>query len=82
MYSQCKYVVLEQEFDGNIRENIYVFPSNVVHKSVAVRMKGKAVSAGFVAKDRDGRLYCRGNSESLRVGSREEDNILLRSLFT
>ena len=81
MYTQCKYVVLQQEKDGYVRENIYIFPSTVVHKTVAKRMRGTAVAAGFVARDRDGKLYCRGNSESLRVGSREEDTTLLRSLF-
>lgn len=82
MYTQCKYVVLEQVFDGRVKENIYVFPSNVVHRSVANGMRGNPISAGFVARGSDGKLYCRGHSESLRVGCREEDNILLRSLFT
>ena len=77
MYTQCKYVVMK---DGDY-ENIFVFSSKVVHKAVAKRMDGVIVSAGFVAKDDTGKLYCQGHSESLRVGWREEDNILLRSLF-
>lgn len=81
MYSQCKYVVLSQEFDGRSREHIFIFPSTVVHSQVAKNMKGTLVSAGFVARDRDGKLYCRGESDSLRIGAREEDTTLLRSLF-
>lgn len=81
MYTQCKYVVLAQEKDGITKENIYIFPSLVVHKTVANRMRGTAVGAGFIAKGGDGKLYCRGDSDSLRVGAREEDTTLLRSLF-
>lgn len=83
MYSRCKYVVLAQSYgDGNgVREHIYLFPETIVHSQVAKRMQGKPVGAGFVARGPDNKLYCRGESNSLGVSSREEDNTLLRSLF-
>jgi len=82
MYTQCKYVVLAQEKDEIVKENIYIFPSLVVHKTVAKRMRGKVVGAGFIARDKGtGKLFCRGESDSLQVKSRPEDTILLRSLF-
>jgi len=81
MYTQCKYVVLKQT-DEISSENIYIFPSSVIHKTVANRMKGVVVGAGFVSKDKTGKLFCLGASDSLGVKSRNEDTILLRSLFT
>jgi len=83
MYTQCKYVVLEQEDGDQIktRENIYVFPAHVVHKVVANRMRGTVVSAGFVKRGTKGNLFCHGRSESLGVVSREKDTMLLMELF-
>ena len=83
MYTSCKYVVMENNEDGIKREDIFLFRSTVVHKFVARNMRGTPVSAGFVSKNKEtGELFCTGNSDSLRLSSRKEDNILLRSLFT
>ncbi len=85
MFSSCKYVVLRnEEQDGNdlyITENIFLFPSRIVHKSVATRMNGTPVSAGFVFMDKNGKMYCAGESSTLRLTSRAEDTILLRSMI-
>lgn len=76
MYTNCKYVVMK---DGDF-EQMYLFPAKVVHKTVANRMDGKPISAGFVGLT-GGELAVRGKSESLRLKSRTEDNILLMELL-
>ena len=83
MYTSCKYVVMEVNNDGNTRHDIFLFPSSVVHKTVARKMRGTPVSAGFVSKNREnGELFCTGYSESLGLKSDKADNILLKALFT
>jgi hypothetical protein len=68
--------------DGITNQNIYLFSARVIHKTVANKMKGTPVSAGFVSKNKEtGELFCVGSSDSLRLGSRVEDNVLLRSMF-
>jgi len=78
-----KYIVTKTE-DGT--EEIFLFPKSVNHKMMAEsiyairdkshgdwkRIRREPVSAGFVE---DGR--CTGYSESLGIGSREKDSLLL-----
>ena len=82
MYTSCKYVVMSAVEDYGNRENIYVFPHNVVHKTVSKRMNGTPVAAGFVGRNEDGMLFCTGRSESLRLKSRPQiDTMLLQELL-
>jgi hypothetical protein len=78
MYTNCKYVVMNNEG----KEQMFLFPASVVHKFVAARMKGKPVAAGFISKNVDGSLVCRGASESLQLKHRKDkDAILLKEMI-
>lgn len=78
MYSNCKYVVMEDDD----REILYLFNNYISHKSVAQRLNGNPISAGFVHKNtRTQDLLCTGYSSSLKLQSRLEDNNLLKELF-
>jgi hypothetical protein len=76
MYTNCKYVVMET----NEGQNMYLFPSRVVHKTVALNMNGNPISAGFIGYT-GGEFKVRGKSESLRLSSRAYDNVLLMELL-
>ena len=73
-----KYIVMQANVtDESAREDIIMFPDNLVHLDMAetmkhsylrrYRMTSKVVSAGFV---HIGSLECFGKSESLNIGSR------------
>lgn len=81
-----KYIVTVTD-DG--KEEIFIFPCSVPHNVMAesvARMKNKSyddwkrisrtpVSAGFIQGGK-----CVGNSESLRISSREQDTELLKMI--
>lgn len=78
----AKYVVIRYNLTG---ETIYVFPEHVTHRIFAqynAGMGDKIVSAGFVAMENDGLLMCYGESESIGIKSRpEEDSVLANTMF-
>lgn len=73
-----KYIVIA---DPNGNENIIVFPATMVHSDVAMCLEKskqacfETVSAGFV----DEFMSCYGESSSMRLKSRPEDTLLLKS---
>ena len=77
--SDIKYVVVDN--GGLAGECIIVFPAFMVHKDFE-RM-GKIVSAGFVRRDDGARggFSTYGESSSLRLKSRPEDDVLLSMLM-
>lgn len=82
-----KYIVLQHtERSGNVKQTGLAFTPNLIHKDVADRMchllameegyMAKVVGAGFIVM-RDGRSTCSGRSDSLKIGSRgEEDSVV------
>lgn len=83
MYTKCKYVVLSQKIEDDTIENIYIFPSTVIHRTVVKNMKGVCVGAGFIARTNKNKLYCVGSSDSLGIKSRgDKDTELLGKLLS
>ncbi len=73
-----KYVTVVND-DGN--EAIIVFAPGVKHNTITHR-NGKIVSAGFATKSVTGLWFAHGESLSLRLKSRpEEDGVLLNQFF-
>lgn len=75
-----KYIVVEV---GGTEEAV-LFPQWWNHKEVAERLELRhIVSAGFISRDRSGRLNCAGESVGLWVNSRPvEDLDLILRLFS
>lgn len=65
-----KYIIF-----GTLRE-YHIFPNYRSHKVVANRLGGKPTSAGFV-KIEDGDFVVFGESQSLGLKSKQEDNEIL-----
>lgn len=68
---QTKYLI----FDNGLIDYIVVFPEGVQHADMDG--DGQAVSAGFIRINEDTKLWeCYGESVSLDLASRAEDNII------
>lgn len=78
--SNLKYVVINN--GGLAGETMFVFPSYMNHADVAQRL-GDAVSAGFIGRNDGTRsgFYVYGESVSLKMKARDEDQVLLDILF-
>lgn len=90
---RMKYIVTEREENGNRIEEIFVFDVNINHDCFGelvgkfknstwgrwVRVQRKPISAGFVEiRPHDGTMACYGESETLKLKSRgDEDTKLL-----
>ena len=75
-----KYIVLEDDFVKS--PSIIVFPSNISHKNMSDALKrirfNKVISAGFI----DEFMKCYGESQTLNLKSRfEEDTLLLHTML-
>lgn len=75
-----KYIVVEELFG----EHIIIFSPGLYHSQIASDMK--VISAGFMdiqyGNMEIAHIHCYGESESLKVGSRpQEDKILARILL-
>ncbi len=80
---QKKYIVVEEMFG----EHIIIFSPGLYHKAVAGDMK--VISAGFMdiqlGLDRPPfgieHIHCYGESESLKVGSRPQEDKILATIL-
>jgi len=72
-----KYIMVEQnELDCPV-----LFPPWIEHDNMALKFRGKVLSAGFVAQNDLGEIYTHGKSTSLKVSSRPEDTEIIQKLF-
>jgi len=74
-----KYIVIEQ---GGL-EVAVLFPCFWNHTDMFRRFPlAKLISAGIVRRTKEGKLYCTGNSVTLKVSSRpiEDLNLILRQI--
>lgn len=72
----AKYIAV----DGDLIDEIYVFPNHVTHNNFAFVMgfhNRDILGAGFVSPE----LKCYGESISLKVKSRAEDTALLEKMI-
>ena len=68
----AKYIVIDSAFG----ESFHILPAHESHREVATKLGGTVLSAGFISIVND-QPSCFGNSESLDIGSRgDEDNLL------
>ena len=77
-YLVLKYVVMA---DNLGIEKPYIFSGLDQHSDVAFCLPGKAVSGGFIAPGTDGILICYGESISLNLKSRPEQDAKLINKF-
>ncbi len=78
-----KYIIVRDTHFGGTTEHAIVFPESLIHKYVARchRVGGLVVvSAGVCTVDNDD-VTSYGFSDSLGIGSRPEDNDVLRKMF-
>ena len=71
--------------DTNDSDQIVIFPNGISHNVMVNALKTnnedlKVVSAGFIKKEKDGRLFCYGNSSSLGVESRGDLDTILANI--
>lgn len=76
---ESKYITFE---GGELSHNLpvaIIFPYIITHSKMArcLNRLGKPISAGFVSVNYEGKVQAYGNSESLGLKSRPEDNKLL-----
>lgn len=76
-YLVLKYIVI----DDNGIEKPYIFTALDQHRDVAFHLGGKVVSGGFIAPGTDSILICYGESISLNVKSRPEQDAKLINKF-
>jgi hypothetical protein len=78
----AKYICIDYPIKG---EAIIIFPEMLVHKDVArnnAHAGCKIISAGFVTFVDAGHFICHGESESLGIKSRpEQDSELVNFMF-
>lgn len=78
----AKYIVIGH--DAPIGETLYIFPEYMNHTGVADLVRSgiyPVISAGFITL-RDGEFYCHGESISLGLKSRpDEDGVLANLMF-
>jgi hypothetical protein len=77
--NEVKYVIMDSPVEG---EFPILFPLGVKHSFIVECIQGKypgieCVSAGFIDED----LKCYGKSQSLKIVSREIDDIIMSSAF-
>ena len=96
MSEAFKYIVLETTDEDGATHNIPVmFPKSINHDKMyettymAIRKSGnghrpgKAISAGFCNYGDNGKVFCRGHSETLKLESRKEiDEALFQQVST
>lgn len=58
-----------------------IIPDHVTHSQVKLE-ESEIVSAGFFKVDRFGLITTYGNSESLKIGPREDDYKILEAVFS
>ena len=74
---KAKYIVVKLER----QEHIIPFSSGLIHKKMADRFRRPVISAGFI-RFTDGGPICYGESTSLSIDSRpEEDSLLAQFAF-
>lgn len=76
---KMKYII----FNRSGLEVPLIFPTTVNHIEIAQRigMVFKVVSAGQCSVGNDGKIYCWGESISLKVKSREEDTEIINRIM-
>jgi len=77
--NEIKYVIMNSPVEG---EYPIIFPAMIKHSFITGCIQEKypgikCVSAGFIDKD----LKCYGKSQSLKIGSRQIDNIIMKNAF-
>jgi hypothetical protein len=96
MSEAFKYIVLETTDESGDTHNIPVmFPKSINHDKMyettymAIRKSGnghrpgKAISAGFCGYGQNGKVFCRGRSETLKLESRKElDEAIFQQVST
>lgn len=96
MSEAFKYIVIETRDESGDTHNIPVmFPKSINHDEMyemthrAIRrsgnghIPGKAISAGFCNYGDNGKVFCRGRSETLKLESRKEiDEALFQQVST
>jgi hypothetical protein len=96
MSEAFKYIMVEtRDESGDIHNIPVMFPKSINHDEMyemthrAIRRSGnghtpiKAISAGFCNYGQNGKVFCRGRSETLRLESRKEvDEAIFQQVST
>lgn len=96
MSEAFKYIVIETtDEDGDTHHVPVMFPKSINHDKMyettymAIRRSGnghrpgKAISAGFCGYGQNGKVFCRGKSETLKLESRKElDEAIFQQVST
>jgi hypothetical protein len=80
MFGSAKYIVLDRW--GHATDAMIIFPASMNHSAVAKNFGGRenVLSAGFICVE-NGKFRCHGRSQSLGIGSSENDDLLVKIMM-
>jgi len=73
--NNLKYVVTDEN-------DFAIFTTLTEHRKIGDSLFGKPVGAGFVTRDEQGNFKCYGESISLNLKSRKEDEVIINKTIT